>query len=171
MQSALIPIFASALAVGAIFTAALGSQPGFRLVQSEQQVINPEALDSDPGYPLMPHFGSGRLPDYVLGTDFARLGSSPMIEPATYEPPASTVEAQALADASRQLAEVSITDDQGRRQIDDLSHRPDPATQLSEAGVQRTRFDRSVEFDHAGRAANPDVDDAGRGPAGLEANP
>jgi hypothetical protein len=172
MHSALLPIFGSAIAAGAMFTAALNDQPGYTAPRVQlQRAVNYDAVESEPNIVPALTLPNGPLPDYELGTRFAHAQDGQAAQPAAFHPDDLSVsggEAQAQTDGTAQPLKVGIVDHQGGGQIDDLAHRPDPATQLGETGVQRPRFDRDAELDNADRAHDPYVDHAVGEAAGVQ---
>jgi hypothetical protein len=137
MHSVLFPVFGSAIAAGAVFTAALNGQEGYVTPHSQpMQVARADAVESEPSIAAPMTLPRGPLPSYVLGTGFHDQDVQQAVQTATYNPDdftASDGEAQTQADSSTQPVKVSVVDHQGGSQIDDLAHRPDPASQIGEA--------------------------------------
>lgn len=178
IRPVLIPILASAFITGGAFTAALRSQPGFEnRPMNQQDMGNPDALEHGPAYSPDNTYGSGPAPDWVIG--FSHIFKPEYYhqpDASTYEPyqgvafnePApllapqlvapQTLAAQPVADSAAQPRQVIIADDEGRRQIDDLAHRTDPAPVFRKPLAERPALDRPVEFDDADRAEDTDVD-------------
>ncbi len=71
MHPVLFPIFGSAIAAGALFTAALNGQQGYAAPHMQlQQVARLDAVESEPTITPAMTLPRGRLPSYVLGTGF-----------------------------------------------------------------------------------------------------
>ena len=75
--------------------------------------------------------------------------------------PPSVGQPQSLAQSGGEQGKVGIGNDQWRGQVDDLAHRSDPGALVGEAAAKRATLDGRIELDHADRAQNPDIDDAG----------
>ena len=110
---------------------------------------------------------AGNVGDWVYGTDWVH----PKDPPAIYEEPAPTLasldQPQPSPQDAGQPLKISLIDDQGRGQIDDAAHRPDPGAQLGETAAEGGPLHRTLKLDDADGAADPNVGDAGQPAAAL----
>jgi len=177
IRPVLIPIFASAVVMGGAFTTALNSQPGFESrATGQQELSNPDLLESGPSYSPDNTYGRGPVPDWVVGfSHIFKPEYFAQAETSDYQPyqgvawteTSPVLPLQSQPDSVAQAAEVFVADDEGGREIDNPAHRPDPAPQFREPQAERAPLDRTVEFDHADRSENTDIDDARQVTASL----
>ena len=91
--------------------------------------------------------------------------------PAIDDAPVQTLaslDAKAEPDGAGEQSQVLVRYDQGRDQIDDLAHGPDPRAQVSEPAAKPADVDGVRKLDHADRAHDPDIDDSLPPPARYE---